>query len=81
MLRSTESGIRGYVIKKEGTGNTPPCRWNKSNSSLYGNVHGWSKILILLCGQRSAFEFTVGARQVITGWDETVLAEKGGAER
>jgi peptidylprolyl isomerase len=74
----TASGIR-YIIQKEGRGEKPAAgktvSVNYKGSLLSGEVFDASDI------HGRPFEFTVGAGQVIPGWDEMILDMKTGEKR
>ncbi|MDA3809507.1 MAG: peptidylprolyl isomerase [Spirochaetaceae bacterium] len=74
----TDSGIR-YVIKKEGTGKTPPS--GTMVTVHYTGMFMDGRIFDSSVERKQPFEFTVGASQVIRGWDETVLSMKKGEKR
>jgi peptidylprolyl isomerase len=67
---STASGIR-YIIQRPGAGNKPrsgqTVRVNYRGMFLSGEVFDSSD------NQGAPFEFVVGTRQVIPGWDEMIL--------
>lgn len=75
--KQTDSGIR-YIIRKEGEGKTPE-KGMKVTAHYTGTLLNGMKFDSSL--DRGPFEFTVGAGQVIQGWDETFLSMKKGEKR
>jgi peptidylprolyl isomerase len=77
-LSLTPSGIR-YIIQKEGTGSKPESgktvALNYKGMFLSGEVFDSSDL------HGEPIEFKAGARQVISGWEETVLDMKQGEKR
>lgn len=76
--QTTDSGIR-YVVKKEGTGKTPPS--GTKVTVHYTGMFMDGRKFDSSVDRGKPFEFTVGAQQVISGWDETVLTMKTGEKR
>jgi len=79
--KKTDSGLQ-YKITKEGTGGTP-----QSGQSIKTQYTGWldgfesGKKFDSSRDRGKTFNFKVGARQVIKGWDESFLNMKVGERR
>lgn len=74
----TESGIR-YVVKKEGTGQTPTAG-TKVKAHYTGMLMDGTKFDSSV-DRGTPFEFNAGGGQVIKGWDESFLSMKKGEKR